>query len=176
MVTRRAIAWVLGTLFLIGGCAVGRDFVRPDEGALVIGRTTYKDVFLKYGTPFREGTKTVNDQVVKMVSYAYSSAGGTPLAEGVTPARGMGFYFANDVLVGHEFASSFKDDNTDFDESKVKLIRKGETTGKEVITLLGPPHGVHTHPLIKEKDAKGLVYLYSQTRGGASLSRSIRNC
>lgn len=165
MVTRRAIAWALGTLFLIAGCAAGRDFVRPDEGALVIGRTTYKDIFLKYGTPVQEGTAMVNDQVVKIVDYLYSSPGGTPVAEGVTPARRMGLYFVNDVLVGHSFTSSFKDDNTDFDESKVKLIRKGETTGKEVLTLLGRPSGVYTHPLVKEKDAKGLVYTYGQARG-----------
>ncbi len=57
-------------------------------------------------------------------------------------------------------------DQTDFDESKVKEIKTGETTREAVIELLGPPHGLHVYPLVDNPGHKGLVYEYSQTRGG----------
>ena len=52
----------------------------------------------------------------------------------------MGFYFFDEVLVGHEFLSSWAEDHTDFDEKKVSTIVKGKTTRAEVIQLLGQLH------------------------------------
>ncbi len=72
--------------------------------------------------------------------YAHA-AGAASLVGGVTPARGQGFYFWNAVLVGHEFTSSFDEDKTDFDASKVQQIKSGETTEAEVLALLGKPQG-----------------------------------
>jgi outer membrane protein assembly factor BamE (lipoprotein component of BamABCDE complex) len=71
------------------------------------------------------------------------------------------------TLVGTEFTSSFKQDGTDFDASKVSQIEKGKTTKAEVVRLLGPPSGEYVHPMTASPTERALVYLYSQTKGSA---------
>jgi hypothetical protein len=146
----------------LAACA-GRDFTRAAPDSLQLGKTTYAEVVARFGTPYREGTMLKNSQMVKHITYAYSTTGGTPLHDGVTAARSQAFYFADLVLVGHEFTSSFKEDHTEFPEAKVTEIRKGETKESGVVELMGPPGGVYVFPLVG-KDEKGLVYTYSQTR------------
>ena len=158
---RLRLAVVLVVLAL-AGCA-GRDFTRAAPESLQLGKTTYAEIIARLGTPFREGTMLKNDHMVKHVTYAYSVTNGTPLHEGVTAARAQAFYFADLVLVGHDFSSSFKDDHTDFPEARVAEIRKGETKESAVVELLGPPGGIYVFPLVG-KNEKGLVYTYSQTR------------
>jgi len=102
--------------------------------------TTYDQVLQRYGDPRRTGTQVRNGETLKTVSYAY--AVGTPFVDDV-PARASGFYFLNGVLVGYEYLSSFREDKTDFDETKVQQIKKGETTRWRVIELFGQP-GVPT--------------------------------
>jgi len=148
---------------LLNGCA-GRDFVRPSADSFTLGKTTYAEVVARYGSPYREGTMLKNEQTVKTISYAYATKAGTPLVSGVTPARVAAFYFNDLVLVGHEFTSSFREDHTDFDETKVTRIKKGETTKAQVIELMGPPTGTYLFPLVQRRTDSGLVYIYTQTR------------
>ena len=115
----------------------------------------------RFGKPYQEGTQLKNEQTVKTISYAYSAAAGSSLYSGVTPARAMSFYFADNILVGYEFTSSFKADNSYFDENKVSQIKKGKTTRDQVIELMGKPAGMHLYPLIKNKGDKAIVYLYT---------------
>src|SRR5262249_1389422 len=106
-----------------------------------------------------------NEQTVKTVTYVYASkVAGPALVDGVTPARATAFYFNDLILVGHEFTSSFKEDHSDFDETKVTKIKKGETTKAQAIELMGAPTGMYVYPLIQRRNDSGLVYLYSQTR------------
>jgi hypothetical protein len=160
---------LLGALALVlialGGCA-GRDFTRPPADALTLGKTTEAEIRQRFGDPYRQGTVVRNGETMKSLSYGYAS-GAASLAGGITPSRGMGFYFWNDTLVGHEFTSSFDTDTTDFDATKVPQIREGETTESEVTALLGSPGGAYIYPMIPDKAARGLVYLYAQTRGSA---------
>jgi len=114
--------------------------VRPQADSLQLGTTTYDQVLQRYGDPRRTGTQVRNGETLKTVSYAY--AVGTPFVDDV-PARASGFYFLNGVLVGYEYLSSFREDKTDFDETKVQQIKKGETTRWRVIELFGQP-GVPT--------------------------------
>jgi hypothetical protein len=163
--------WMLSTMLLslaliVIGCA-GRDFVRPETESLALGRTTYQEVRDRFGSPLREGAIVKNGVSVRTTGYAYSSAGGATLVGGVTPARGMDFYFVDDRLVGYAFLSSYAEDHTDFDESKVGAIKKGETTRAQVLETFGKPGGTFTYPLIKGRDDQALVYAYSQTRGTA---------
>ena len=162
---RRVLVPLALLLVAVGGCA-GRDFARPPADAFTLGQSTERDVRQKFGDPYRQGTVVKNGETMKTLSYAYA-AGAASLAGGITPARGMGFYFWNDVLVGHEFVSSFDEDKTDFDGTKAQQIRKGETTESGVITLLGPPHGAYVYPMIADRTGRGLVYFYAQTKGTA---------
>lgn len=161
---RRPLAPLLVLLLATAGCA-GRDFVRPPAGTFVAGQTSEAEIRQRFGDPYREGTAVKNGETMRLLSYAYAS-GAASLAGGVTPSRAQGFYFWKDVLVGHEFTSSFPEDTTDFDGAKAQQIRKGQLEAA-VTTLLGAPHGLYLFPLVPDRADRGLVYLYSQTRGTA---------
>src|SRR5215470_19269994 len=109
----------LAALLVLAGCA-GTDFVRPSADDLKMGKTTYKDVLTKMGAPRQEGAVLKNDKNVRSATYAYATTGGSPARPGVTPARVQVFYFYEDVLVGHEFISSFAEDHSNFDEGRVQ--------------------------------------------------------
>lgn len=121
----------------------------------------------RLGSPYREGVVTKNEQQIKTASYAYASAGGEGAAEGVTPARGQGFYYSNNKLVGYDFSSSWKEDNTNFDGGKVAQIKKGESTRADVLRLFGRPGGKYIYPMIPNKDEDAVNYLYNHVTGTA---------
>jgi hypothetical protein len=156
-------AAVLVSLF---GCA-GSDFVRPAPEAFKLGTTTFNQVVQQMGEPRRIGEVTKNGAAVKSISYSYAATGGEPLDEGVIPARAQVFFFHNDTLVGQEFLSSFKSDNTNFDEKKVPAIVKGTTTRSEVIQVFGRPSTLYIPPMIKEGPVEAVGYAYQATSGGA---------
>jgi hypothetical protein len=147
---------------LLSGCA-GRNFVRPDSQTLKNGQTSRSSVIELYGDPFAEGTEIKNEKLLNKFTYAYASVGGKPLHQDVIPARAIGFYFLNDILVGHNFISSWAEDHSDFDDSKVPFIVKGKTTRIEVIQLLGKPCGYYIYPLIKASSGEAAVYMYTET-------------
>jgi hypothetical protein len=158
---------------VLSGCA-GRDFVRPAPETFKNGQTSYSEIIAKFGRPFREGSVIKNDKTVKTIGYAYASVGGQALRAGVTPARAMGFYFLDNVLVGHEFVSSWAEDHSDFDEGKVKDIVKGKTIRAEVIALLGKPAGYYIYPMIMALPGDAAAYVYSDSRGSAFNLRFYR--
>ena len=151
---------------VLSGCA-GTDFVRPDMEAMKNGQASYGQVMARMGPPRSEGSATKNEKTVKTATYAYASVGGKPLRAGVTPARAASFYFYNDTLVGHEFISSWAEDNTDFDEGKIGDIVKGKTTRTGLAQLLGKPAGSYIYPMIKATTGDAAVYLYAETSGTA---------
>lgn len=151
---------------VVAGCA-GSNFSRQSDDTLVLGRTSHQEILQRLGSPYREGTVTKNGKQLKTLTYAYSTAGGTPAYDGVTPSRSQGFYFLDDKLVGYEFTSSYKDDHTDFDGSKVSAIMNGASTRAEVITLIGRPGGKYVHPLIASTNEQADVYLYAHISGSA---------
>ena len=155
----------LALLLVATGCA-GREFTRPQPDTLALGTTSEAEIRQRLGEPYREGTVIKNGETLRSLAYAHAS-GAASLVGGVTPARGQTFYFWDGALVGHEFTSSFEQDKTDFDVSRVQQIRKNNTTETEVIALLGRPQGAQIYPLIAEKGDRAIVYFYSQTRGSA---------
>jgi hypothetical protein len=161
---RRALA-LLALLLVSAGCA-GRDFKRPALESLAVGQATEAEIRQRFGTPYREGTVLKNNETMKTMAYAYATTA-SAAPGGVIPSRGQGFYFWRDVLVGHDFTSSFAEDKTDFDATRAQQIRKGETTESQVVALFGAPHGIYTYPLINDRDARAVVYLYQETRGPA---------
>ena len=154
------------TALALAGCA-GRDFVRPDSGELKLGQSTYAQVLAKMGEPRSTGEVFKNGENVKTVTYVYASTGGEPLESGVIPARAMSFYFHRDQLVGQEFLSSFKSDNSNFDESRVPAIEKGKTTRAQVVQALGKPTATFLKPMVPETTGEAIGYTYQTTSGGA---------
>lgn len=144
------------------GCA-GRDFVRPDSTELKVGQSTYTQVLVRMGEPRNSGEALKNGEKIKTVTYAYASTGGEPLESGVIPARAMAYFFHQDRLVGQEFLSSFKSDNTNFDDSKISEIVKGKTTRIEVIQIFGKPSSTFVKPMVKESFGEAIGYTYQAT-------------
>jgi hypothetical protein len=162
--TRRTVGFLLiGTMLLVAGCA-GRDFVRPRPDGLMLGKTSYEEVLRHLGNPYRKGSSLREGQTVTSLTYAYANAWAASGLGNVTPARSMTLSFVHDVLVGYDFTSSYTEDRTDYDETRVMQIRTGETRQTDVEQLLGPAGGMYTYPLIKRGAERALVYLYTQTR------------
>jgi hypothetical protein len=97
---------------------------------------------------------------VKQISYSYAQS--APYTTSLQVRTGT-FYFINGMLIGYQYASSFSDDKTKFDESKVTAIKRGETNKEQVIALLGNPVGYFQSQIIKEKNHIGLVYMDYET-------------
>jgi outer membrane protein assembly factor BamE (lipoprotein component of BamABCDE complex) len=153
-----ASAWILLT-----GCA-GTNFVRVPDSTLVLGQTSSDQIKASLGSPRQEGVITKNGQPITTFSYVYAqSMGGDAAADDVIPVRCQSFFFFNDKLVGYNFASSWKDDCTDFDSSKVSEVKKGVSTRSDVIGLLGAPSGKSIYPLVTKDGEDAVSYLYTQT-------------
>lgn len=165
----------LGALLsILVGCA-GKNFVRPTSDTFQLGKTTYNQVIDRMGEPRKTGEALKNDKPIKSATYAYAATGGEPLEEGVIPARAMVYYFYNDTLVGHEFLSSFKSDNSNFDNTKIENIKKGQTSRVEVINILGKPTASFIQPMVKNTSGEAIGYTYQTTRGGVFSSFKLFN-
>jgi hypothetical protein len=152
------------TAAIMSGCA-GTNFVRPSSDDLVVGKSTYSEVVEKLGKPYQTGEQLFNDKKVKNVVYVYAAAGGEPAESGVTPARANSYYFERDLLVGTEFTSSFKEDSTNFDDSKIEYIKKGETTRSQVMLTFGRPSVIFIPPMVEKTSGEAIGYLYSHVKG-----------
>jgi outer membrane protein assembly factor BamE (lipoprotein component of BamABCDE complex) len=87
------------------------------------------------------------------------------------PGRGITLGFDNDILVSHNFQSSFKEDNSEFDESKATQIVKGKTTKEEIRQLFGRPSGEQIFPFARTPKGISWVYGYSHFRNTRELNR-----
>jgi hypothetical protein len=120
------------------------------------------------GSARTQGTLLRNEHTLKSISYFYSSSVGSANHLGVVASKGMNLAFDADRLVAYEYLSTYSDDPTDFDESKVKEIVKGKTRKDEVISLLGSPTGRAIHPYVRPQDGEGMSYTYYQMRRSAT--------
>jgi hypothetical protein len=165
-------ACLVSLLSALVGCA-GRDFVRPSPQDFTLGKTAYSQVIQRMGEPRRASDILKNGKNVKAITYVYASKGSEALEADVTPARALTYFFYADTLVGQEFVSSFKSDNSNFDDKLVPSIRKGQSTRSDVITLMGEPTAMFIVPMVKETSGEAIGYTYQAVRGG--LFSGIKN-
>lgn len=64
-------------------------------------------------------------------------------------------------LVYYHFSSSFEQDNTDFDESKVKGLVRGRSSAGDVLNLLGTPGGQALYPYVARQGTRAYYYQYA---------------
>jgi hypothetical protein len=154
-------------LVLLAGC--GSVSRRPDTDSLRLGSMTYDEVVARHGTPHLRPPMTRLGVELKAVYY--SSTHSLTLQN-----RTLNFYFAEDILVGFAYLSSFENDSTDFDDSSLAEIKLGETTRAEVLGLLGRPNGIYMRPFVSGKDQTIFEYSYHRREHtGASLLRGPAN-
>jgi hypothetical protein len=157
-------------VFALTACA-GKDFLRPPEGMLTLGKTTKQEVLNSVGPPEREGQAMKNGRQVQVLSYTYANAYGDPLYSGVVPARVINLGFDADILVHHSFQSSFRADPSELDETKASQLIKGKTTGDQVRELFGRPSGEQIFPFV-DQGKMAWIYSYSHYRRVTDLKKN----
>lgn len=168
-----SMAWFILIFFI--GCTSGTNFVRPNSDEFKLNKTTYSEVINRMGEPTSSGHLTRNKEIIKHIFYGYVEKHGNALEKGIIPTRAMHIYFHNDVLVGHLFSSSFKEDNSYFDEKNIAQIKKNETTRSDVVKLLGRPSGYYTFPIVKKDDGEKIIYKYESYYGRSGGKKTKKN-
>jgi hypothetical protein len=161
---RIARVFALAAVLVLSGCAVGSNFVRPDEHQLSLGTTSYQQLISRLGEPRGTGSAVSEGVTLTTASWTYveSSFTDAAAAPGTYPFRSFSAVFNQGALVAYAYVSSFKGDVTDFDDSKVAKIEKGVMKRDEVIALLGRPSGEMMYPATKLKEGRVLTYHYWQ--------------
>ena len=137
----RSVRFGVLAVVLAGACLLGADFQRPDPASFTLGKTTEQEIRQRFGQPDGQATGQVGDQPVLVLRYTH-----TEMAADLVAARAMVYMFNGGRLVGFDYSSSFAADQTVFDESAVKRIKRGETTRAQTRSLLGAPTGQFIYP------------------------------
>jgi len=153
----------------LSACA-GRHFERPAPSSVVVGASSHAQVIGKLGAPHRAHESQINGEKLAGASYAYAGAGEEPSEPGVLPMRVLMLSFHNDVLVGREFNSSIKSDSKQFDDSKAAQLIKSQSTGHDVVRLLGEPTAAFVWPIAKDKTSRIMGYTDMTTRFNATIN------
>jgi hypothetical protein len=156
----RLVLALVGLGLLAAACSAEKVLTRPEPGTLELGKTTEAEIRSRFGEPRGVATRLINDWPVKTLSYSHADS---PVDVQTVPVRVMVCMFSGDILVGYHYLSSFPTDSTDFDETRVGRILRGQTTAKQVVELMGPPGGEYIYPLAKIRGGRAYVYGYSRT-------------
>jgi hypothetical protein len=168
-------------VLLLAGCGAGKQFAMPADGSLKLGETTPADAVAIIGEPVSKSSETVTSVestagVVSIFSairqlgtyeiynYGFVDMTGPSISQILPPGpqRTLRLVFWNGKLVGYTSMSNFKEDSTDFDDTRIAQIQRGKSTEGEARALFGKPAGVVIFPLIALPDGHALVYRYSQ--------------
>lgn len=165
---------------LLGGCGAGRDFKMPAQGALKLGVTTPAEAVALLGKPLAHSTERVNEVaktsapqsvftavrqpgIYESDSYIYIDTSQQGIVGGFAnkrPARFLRLVFWNGTLAGYLSWSSFKNDSTNFDESRIPKVERGKSTEADVLALMGKPSGGAIFPLISAREGHEIIYAY----------------
>jgi len=159
---RTGFIMLLGTA-LVACVTVGKDFERPHPKTLELGTTNYQQIIQRFGEPYVKGQSSHNGKIVESITYTFSD-GAAKSSDNIIPARSMAFHFFENLLVAYTFVSSFPQDKTDFDESKVGAITKDQSTVDQVVALLGEPSGKISWPMVKNNEERTVTYVYVQVK------------
>jgi outer membrane protein assembly factor BamE (lipoprotein component of BamABCDE complex) len=165
---------------LVAACTHGRDFAKPTPETLALGHTTSAEVESRYGKPYRQSRAIRSDDGERagyapatpfapaMTQGAFASFSylhtdtSTAFYGGTATAKAINFVFWNDTLVSYNYVSTFDDSSSNFDESRIAALKRGEMTRANVIELLGEPTGRAVYPMIRDQGTEAFVYDYVQ--------------
>lgn len=148
----------------LAACA-GTQFQRVPDSALVLGQTNEAEIDARLGKPFQQGSVVKNGKDVTSKSFSYAEAYGNSVKKDIVASRSQTFYFHDRKLVGYSFASTWRADSSDFDETRVSQIEKGKSTYADVVRLLGQPGGRLAYPMTDSPDEHAVTYRFSQVNG-----------
>jgi len=159
------IAWTC----MLAGCAGDSDLARPERRLFALGKASYADVVARFGPPQRTADVVRNGAQIRVIWYSFTGSPAESTTPGEIPVRVLECDFADGVLVGRIFASSFKSDSTDFDETLALAIRKGATSSEEIEIMMGRPSAYFLPPLVARPATTAVGYFYApaaQDAGG----------
>ena len=136
---------------------------RTAPAELQLGTTTWDDVEAKFGECGLSHVFLADIFTKKCAEYPVKLD--LKLATGLRDGEshtleGQLFFFEDEILVGQAYYSSHASNHTDFDESLVNQIVKGQTTRDDVLNLLGPTNGTWLSDSDQCNSPTGLLYLY----------------
>jgi hypothetical protein len=189
--TMRVLVALAGAA-LLAGCGAGRNFKMPAEDQLKLGVTTPQDAVAMFGQPLSQASQTQTEvakssepetvftavpQPGTYVGYSYIFVDTTGQQwvgrlAGLRPERFLRLVFYDGKLAGYLSTSSFKDDSTDFDNSRVSQIIRDKSTAADVIALMGKPTGGAIFPLISPREGHSLTYYYLEDNLQANTHRT----
>lgn len=158
-------SFYISIILLFSGCGVGKNMTAPSDENFNVGHTSYSQSISMLGEPESVTDRLVRGKKIKDITYVYSSAGGEALASGVIPQKILTLTFSDQTLIGKSFISTYKIDNTDFDEFKIRELVKGKSTYQDMLRVLGIPNNHSIPPLSTSFEEFG--YSYSQMRVSA---------
>lgn len=182
----------LALVLLVGACSAGRNFNMPTDGTLQLGVTTPQEAVTMLGEPMSKSSATVGNVEAATAPtsvfaevrapgsydnfvYVYIDTTGQQLIgqlAGVRQARILRMTFWNGKLASYVALSSFQNDSTNFDDSKISQIERNKTRGTDVRLLLGPPSGDAIYPVISAHEGHVILYGYSEDDIHASQRRA----
>ncbi len=150
-----------GIYLFLTGCATDKAFVRPNDAALLLGKTTRGEIIKTYGEPSRSGVLSQNN--VSMSTITYTNSMGVPFTTKLS-SRAIVFALHDDVLVGYDFASSYDEDQISKDqkESLLQKMKNGDSKN-EILSLVGKPDGEGIYPLTSKKGYTAIRYTFLTT-------------
>jgi hypothetical protein len=168
---RTTLFFLVGAL--LAGCAptAGVDFRHPAADQLVLGQTSTGDIRALLGPPHKQVVSTAtplsDEDRKKQSPMDPDRTGATATFLDFLYAKGaehreMAFIFEDDKLASYMFISNFANDSSDFDDSKVSLLKRGATTEGEAIQYFGPPLGRKEYPQVRDKGSYALFYAYTE--------------
>lgn len=138
MKTTHSLLVPLVALCILSGCTTGgRQFNYERVADLdlhKVKKSEYADIF---GKPLKIRDMYASGDKYQSVWYHVDYR---PFA-GHLSVRNLILEFKNDELNAYQYASTFREDKTDADISKVDAIEIGVTTKDDVVSLLGKPYG-----------------------------------
>lgn len=176
-------AWLTALGFALVGCgSAGTQFALPAPGTFVLGKTTPGEVIATVGQPFQRNTSTTETPDVRRAlppaaiftpvptpgqfehfSYIYIDTSQQAFLtrwtkHSVRPTRFLTCTFWNGRLAAYVGSSSFTQDSTDFTDAKIAQLKRGITTGDQVLALFGKPSGGAIYPIISRRDGVAMIY------------------
>lgn len=175
---------------VLAGCTTGKDFNRPAPEMLWLGTTTRAEVVAVYGKPRTESTtiqssgdaKQTGDEnplnpvrvdgAFNHLTYSFQDRSARLMGGGIKN-KTLFFNFWNGTLVAYNFVSDFAEDSSNFDEAKVALLQKGQSSKSDVIAIIGSPSGRAIYPIIKGKGDEKLIYAYFYMGDGSIHKKNL---
>ena len=179
-------------MLCLAGCHTGHDFPRPTADSLVLGQSMRAEILRIYGKPTRESSAVLSSAQTEGVTrgefdmtpvsgsfaslvYLYADRTRTVLVGALSPPPVLvaAFDFWNENLIGYNSVSTFVEDLSNFDESRIAEIRKSQSTKADITQLFGPPSGRAIYPAVQHQGNEKFIYSYLQVRGGERFSKRL---